>query len=240
METKSRHIVWWPTHTFSVELLSCEELNLGLAQLILDHEARTLEVPGSEVAGLTKGLTTQWQTYNVLNWPHRECGLLREILLTGVHDFITQFADPLDPEFQILGIAAWANVLRRGQSLRLHHHDQAFINAHYLVRTGHEADSPAALSEANRNESGYTVYYRPGFIERSHGERHGETLNPWDADWRVSIPATPGRLVFFPSYVRHEVRSYVGEDARISIAFDFYIRKQEPLIYFGGPQWFVP
>src|SRR5262249_40089245 len=158
-----------------------------------EHEARTVELAGSPVAGMATGLTTQWRNYNLLNWPQSECMILREAVLTGLRAFISQFADPEDPAYRILGVAAWANVLRTGQSLHLHHHDQAFVNAHYLVASGHEKDSPMAAAEAARNESGYTVYYRPGFIERSHGERQGETINPWDADWRISAPPTPGR-----------------------------------------------
>jgi hypothetical protein len=116
--------------------------------------------------------------------------------------------------------------LRHGESMHIHHHDQAFMNAHYIV--------------CCEDGGGETVYYRPGFIERSHGERLGETVNPWDADWRVCVPPKAGRLMFFPSYLRHEVRPYLGQNERISVAFDFYLRQQEPLIHFGGERWFVP
>src|ERR1700744_3913099 len=139
MRRRSSPDVWWPTPILVVELVNCSEFNQELAHIILEQERRLLAgSQGSPVAGLQKGLTTLWRNYNVLNWNFPACTELRLAVLSAAMDYFSQIADANDPEYRILGISAWANVLRYGQSLQVHHHDQAFVNAHYFVQTGHE------------------------------------------------------------------------------------------------------
>src|SRR5262249_4640845 len=89
-------------------------------------------------------------------------------------------------------------------------------------------------------DSGYTVYFRPGFLDRSHGGKASMAPSPWDDDWRIQSPPREGRFFFFPSFVRHEVRPYFGQTQRISIAMDVFLREQELPMYFGGARWYVP
>jgi hypothetical protein len=141
------------------------------------------------------------------------------------------------PDFQPSGISCWANVLRHGQALQVHHHDPAFVSAHYIVNSG---SGPADSTEENLSESGHTVYFRPGFLERSHGGKSSAMPSPWDDNWRISVKPTEGKLFFFPSYVRHEVRPYFGNGHRISIAMDVFLRSQQLPMSFRGVRWFVP
>jgi hypothetical protein len=136
---------------------------------------------------------------------------------------------------EIQGISCWANNLRTGQYQLVHHHDPAFVSAHYTVSSGNEGESLAPSSD-----SGHTVYFRPGFMDRSHGGKQNGSVSPWDDGWQISRPAKAGQMIVFPSYVRHEVRPHFGRGERISIAMDFFVKRQEALIYFGGPRWFVP
>jgi hypothetical protein len=58
----------------------------------------------------------------------------------------------------------------------------------------------------------------------------------------ISETPTEGRLFFFPSYVRHEVRANLEDQPRISIAMDFYVEGQasSKLLHFAPPRWYVP
>jgi hypothetical protein len=227
--------VWWPTPVLAVENVDSDAFNRSLADIIRQAERRfATEARPAPVAGLDDGLTIHWKDYNVLKLPHPECEQLKGMFLDALRAYFKQFCDPDHPDYKILGIASWANVLRHGDGMHIHHHDQAFVNAHYYVQAG---DIPSPSPHA---EHGHTVYYRPGFFERSHGERLGGVMNPWDVDWRVSLAPRVGHFMFFPGYVRHEVRPYLGNGERISVAFDVYVAKQEPLSYFGGPEWLVP
>lgn len=227
--------IWWPTHILLIQHKHSKELNAGLARIILEKErelvAKGMPMP---IAGLEEGLTTHWQEFNVLNWENPECKELRKLVLNGVREYFKWIGEnPDSPELKIAGISCWANVLRTGESLDIHHHDPGFASAHYTVQTGREEGADPVT-----RDSGFTSYYRPGFLERSQGV--GQAISPWDHDWRVSNPPTGGNMIFFPSYVRHEVRPNLEKRERISIAMDIYVKKQKALIHFGGPRWFVP
>jgi hypothetical protein len=226
--------VWWPTPILVVQHPGAAALNQRLAEIILQKEREILERERpTPVAGVQEGLTAYWLKYNVLNWEFPECRAFADLVVSGAREFLRINTPPGDEGYEIGGISCWANVLRHGESLDIHHHDPGFLSAHYTVQGGHEdtgRDQP--------NHSGHTVYYRPGFVERSHGD--ASFGSPWDDDWRLSVRPREGNMTFFPSYVRHEVRSYLGCRERISIALDIYVKKQQVPFYFAPPRWYVP
>lgn len=228
----------WTIPSVSLFLTDAARLNRALERILLEEESRIkAQEKGVPVAGLESGLTTHWLKYNVLNWRYPEIEEFRAYVLRGFREFCSAIGHPDDPKFKISGISCWANVLRNRQALHIHHHDPAFVSAHYTVTAGHDD------TNANNDvvgDSGHTIYYRPGFFDRSHGEEGLSVSSPWDHEWRIDSRPTAGRLIFFPSYVRHEVRPYSGDSYRISIAMDVFVKMQEYPIHFGGPRWFVP
>jgi hypothetical protein len=230
----------WSTPTLTVELENVKEFNQRLAQIILDKEREIISKgKPTTVAGLTEGLTTHWLEYNVLNWEYPETVKFRHFVLSGLREFLKLVGDPDDPALKISGISCWANILRYGEGLEIHHHDPAFVSMHYHVQCDSQSDDQHSR-KGERENAGNTVYFRPGFFDRSHGGEAAGLTSPWDSDWRLSVKPVEGRLFFFPSYVRHEVRPNLGKNERISIALDAYVKKQEALIYFAPPRWFVP
>jgi uncharacterized protein (TIGR02466 family) len=227
----------WPTPVLSVEVCGAEDLNRGLARAILSRESAILAGKATPVAGLNDGLTTHWMEYNVLNWDAPACVEFRGIALRGLREYFATFGNPDEPKYAIAGISCWANILRFGQSLEIHHHDPAFASAHYMVQCG--APEEGAGDGAR---SGYTTYFRPGFIERTMGGEKAGPTSPWDGDWHLSEPPREGRLYIFPSYVRHEVRPNLSQTPRISIALDVYLRAQQAskLLLFAPPRWYRP
>lgn len=225
---------WWATPIVTVEPADAPALNLRLAEAILEKEREILaQQTPTRVAGVEAGLTAYWLTYNVLHWDRSEIRLLAEMVMSGYDEYRRALGYADDAGYDVLGISCWANVLRHGESLAIHHHDPGFVSAHYTVASGYSGSGPKP------NEGGHTIYYRPGFVERSHGDTSFGSL--WDDDWRISVPATAGRMTFFPSYVRHEVKTHLGDSHRISIALDIYVKKQRQMpFYFGKPRWFVP
>ena len=226
--------VWWPTPIVVVELTEAARLNDALARIILEKEREVLaQATPTAVAGIDHGLTSHWLEYNVLNWEYPEIQEFAGLVLHGAKEFMTHVgAVDEHGEDAIAGISCWANVLRHGESLEIHHHDPAFVSAHYTVRSGRTQDGNG------QGDSGNTVYYRPGFIDRSQGD--STFGGPWDGDWRISVPPRDGRMTLFPSYVRHEVKAHLGPGERISIAMDIYTRKQRVPFYFAPPRWHVP
>jgi Putative 2OG-Fe(II) oxygenase len=223
---------WWPTTVLVAEHGNPAGFNDRLAAIILrkEREIKARETPQT-IAGVSHGFTAYWTKYNVLNWSEPECAQLTTLFMDAINAFIGGVADPSDADYRIRGISCWANVLRQGESLDIHHHDPGFVSAHYIVKSGF------IDTRVDGSESGNTVYYRPGFIERSQGDVFG---GPWDSDWRISVPAVEGVLTLFPSYVRHEVKTYLGQSERITVALDVYVRKQNMPYHFAPPRWYVP
>jgi hypothetical protein len=243
LEITTKASVLWPTQTLAIEIKNAGELNRGLARVILEKEREMKSTKSTPVAGLSEGLTTHWLEYNVLKWNHPAIEEFRNLVLTGLREYFSLIGDPNDPGLKIAGISCWANVLRQGESLAVHHHDPAFVSAHYQVQSDYSTDGNGLNGSNGRaatNDAGNTVYFRPGFLDRSHGGKAAGPTSPWDEDWRISVPPVSGKLFFFPSYVRHEVRPNMGTVERISIAMDVFIKRQESPIYFGGPRWLVP
>jgi hypothetical protein len=227
----------WPTPVLAI-YHDVDDLNRRLAQIITQMEQYVTSTGNAtSVAGLEEGLTTHWMEYNVLNWDFPECRTFRQMVLDGARSYFELLGDPDEPRFRICGISCWANILRFGQSLAIHHHDPGFASAHYCVQSGREKGAAPVVSD-----SGQTRYYRPGFVERSMGGDQAGPTSPWDNDWLLSETPTEGRLFFFPSYVRHEVRPNLENYPRITIAMDFYIEGQvsSKLLHFAPPRWFVP
>jgi hypothetical protein len=234
MDNQRIHVkTWWPTTIIVGNHHDRADFNERLAAIIMrkEREIKAANDTPQPIAGVQDGLTAYWTKFNVLNWREPECGDLAAMMLEGINAFIRTVGDPDDPDYAISGISCWANVLRPGESLDIHHHDPGFASAHYIVQGGESG------SEKHGTESGHTVYFRPGFMERSHGDVMG---SPWDSDWRISVPAVTGTLTVFPSYVRHEVKTYMGGTERITVALDVYINKQNVPFRFAPPRWYVP
>jgi hypothetical protein len=239
LETIKKPQMLWPTPTLSVEIKNPETFNRALTQIIFEKEREIkAKLKTTPVAGLTEGLTTHWLEYNVLKWDYPEIREFRQLVLSGLREYFSLLGNPNDPGFKVSGISCWANVLRSGESLAVHHHDPAFVSAHYQVQSG--AGESGDSKSSGKTDAGSTVYFRPGFLDRSHGGKAAGPTSPWDSDWRISTPPVGGKLFFFPSYVRHEVRPYMGSAERISIAMDVFVNKQESPIYFGSARWYVP
>ena len=227
---------WWDTPIVKIRNEDPSGFNQRLTQIILEKEKEiTAKGNSTTVAGLTKGLTTHWMEYNVLNWDFPECRELRKMVLFGYQEFLKAANFDKKPGMEIVGISCWANVLRPGEAIQVHHHDPSFASAHYMVKTGMETGE-----SLESIDSGETIYFRPGFMDRSHGGKANGMVSPWDDDWRICSKPNPGGMTFFPSYVRHEVRPNLGTSERISIAMDIFVKAQNAMIYFGGPRWYVP
>lgn len=226
----------WPIPTLTVTIEQPEAFNARFAEIILEEERRIVGGAGpTEVAGVTDGLSAYWLKFNVLNWKYPEIDEFRAVVLSGLRQWISAVGDPGDPNLAVAGISCWANVLRYGERLTIHHHDPAFVSAHYTVQSGFDDGFGTGAVDA-----GNTVYFRPGFMDRSHGGDAYLLTSPWDDDWRIETEPKPGRLFFFPSYLRHEVRPYLGKTARISVAMDVFLKRQNMPFYYGGTRWLVP
>ena len=87
-------------------------------------------------------------------------------------------------------IHGWANILRKGEWVSLHHH----------------------MADAHTYISG--TYYLTTVATNL------KLINPIRVDQTDVFPTQKGNIIMFPSYVPHESSIYEGDELRISIAFD--------------------
>ena len=229
---------FWETPVVKIHNNKAEEFNARLAQIIRQKEKEiTSKGKPTPVGGLTEGISAHWMEYNVLKWDYPECQRLKDMVLEGFQVFLNAAKLNDKPGMEIVGISCWANIIKPGQAIQVHHHDPSFCSVHYTVTTGMEGGK---IVDPVDSDSGETIYFRPGFMDRSHGGVANGVVSPWDDDWRIRTTPKPGRLTFFPSYVRHEVRPNHGTSDRISIAMDIFVKRNNAMMHFGGPRWFVP
>lgn len=144
--------------------------------------------------GVKEGLSALWETYNVLQWPLRECELLHGIFLTGYFEYLQIAQKFYTDEFPRV-IQCWANVIRGPL----------------------EDEVPHQHNENPLNIVG--VYYVSGDYKSSGSlcfyDKDGDTTRKI-FDLKPQI----GDLVFFPAPVIHGKGKYNEREPRISVAFD--------------------
>jgi uncharacterized protein (TIGR02466 family) len=103
----------------------------------------------------------------------------------------------------------WANVLRNGNYNTIHNHPESVWSGVYYVDAGSVIDDSL---------SGLLEFCDPRpFVEMtaSPGAPFGRPLR---------IQPEPGLMVLFPSWLYHHVHPYVGDGARVSIAFNVALK----------------
>ena len=99
----------------------------------------------------------------------------------------------------------WVNLMGRGTAHGLHLHPLSTISGTYYVAT--PPGSPGLKLEDPRLERFMAAPPRGGAQARNHS-------------W-VTLPARPGQLVLFESWLRHEVPAHRTTAQRVSISFNY-------------------
>lgn len=107
---------------------------------------------------------------------------------------------------------AWFHVTRRGGFFGIHNHPMASWSGVYCVSSGEH--------DANRPESGQLSFINPFIMNTMFMDAGVAQLqSPFTYASRV-FNLQAGDLVFFPSWVLHEVKPFLGNGERITVAFN--------------------
>ena len=184
----------------SIDWPGCEAMNEALATLVLDEEAAD---------DLGRGIRSNaggWQSRgNLLMRPEPAIVQLKQMMETTIFDLLGALVrkDSGERTFTLM-FDSWANVCRNGNYNVVHTHPNAMWSIVYYVQSG-KADESIPYS---------------GLLE---------LLDPREASNYIQVPNTvldarmfidnyPGRMVVFPSWMKHMVHPFIGEGVRISIA----------------------
>ena len=184
----------------SIDWPDVEEMNEQLYELVLAEEQADDEGRGirSNAGG--------WQSRGNLLMRSEPCIVrLKQMMETTIFELLGALVRPDSGErtFKLM-FDSWANVCRNGNYNVVHSHPNAMWSIVYYVSSG-EPDQSIPYS---------------GLLE---------LLDPREATSYIQVPNTvldarmfitnrPGRMVVFPSWMKHMVHPFIGTGVRVSIA----------------------
>jgi len=199
---------YFATPVALVTLPDAATLNPELKRVILERASRDQGVQHSNLGG--------WQS----SWDLEEWGgAPARRLLDAARDVATRLTS--DRAGGAVRIAwqtnAWANVNRKGHGNEFHTHPGAYWSGTYYVDDGGIAADHAlgGAFEMQDPRGVAPAMYAPllGFAVPG-GQSAGAS--------ELIYPAS-GQFILFPSWLQHGVRPYLGDQMRISVAFNFSV-----------------
>lgn len=186
-----------------------DRFNTELAELVLarEHEAAGRDTIRSNAGG--------WQSPgNLITWREPCIDVFRRRIEKTVSGLLQQLVRDKgsNRSFNLL-IDAWANVNRNGDYNVAHTHPNCMWSGCYYVTPG-QPDPKVTWN-------GLLELFDPR--EAANYVQVSNTV----LDARTLIDNKPGRMLLWPSWLRHMVHPYVGEGTRISIAFNVNVVEQK-------------
>lgn len=186
-----------------------DRFNAELAELVLAREQK--ETSRNTVRSNAGG----WQSPgNLITWREPCIDVFRRRIEKTVSGLLQQLVrdNGSNRSFKLL-IDAWANANRSGDYNVAHTHPNCMWSGCYYVTPG----QPDPKIKWN----GLLELFDPR--EAANYVQVPNTV----LDARTLIDNKPGRMLLWPSWLRHMVHPYVGEGTRISIAFNVNVVEQK-------------
>ncbi len=195
MFAKSSTLAFFPTFVWVYDLKpgDAESLNAAI------FEKLSGAIPMSQYSTASHSLQTDT---NLHEFP--EFAPLVEFAMEAagkIVDFLEHEPSPL----KITG--CWANISPPGAHHREHSHPNNFLSGVYYVKASEGGDT---INFHDPRLQAHAVAPRVKKLSTKHAAS-------------VNVTVKPGRMVFFPSWLRHSVDANTGNDMRLSIAFNLMI-----------------
>ncbi len=110
---------------------------------------------------------------------------------------------------------AWFHITRKPGYFTNHNHPMASWSCVYCVDSGGRPE--------NHPESGVTRFFHPNPNANYYMDAGNVNLQGNFSIASVNLKLEAGQMVFFPSYLMHEVTAHMGTGDRITIAVNFWI-----------------
>ncbi len=187
-----------------------DDLNKQLEALVLKCESET---QGQRQYRSNAG---GWQSPgNLITWPDEPVQELKRRIETLAFSLIDQIIRDQGRQRQFRLITdAWANVNRHGDYNVVHTHPNCMWSGVYYVTKGQPDPSIA--------QNGLLEILDPR--EAANYIQIKNTI----LDGREFVENVPGRMLLWPSWMKHMVHPYSGEGARVSIAYNVTAVEEQP------------
>ncbi len=202
---ESDTLVWWTTPVMRRRFPDSESgaVNKELKALILSRSESHKSVQKSNQGG--------WHSdEDFLSWGGPAIAQLQNWIVAAFQTLTEVTSDGQAYQGK-LELNAWANLNRQGDYNLVHTHPSCVWSGVYYVDAG---DPP----NADRPKSGAIEFLDP----RAGAEMMAAPGLPF-GETKSFIPET-GQMIVFPSWLKHMVHPYWGDNDRISIAFNIRVR----------------
>lgn len=201
----------------SIDWPDVEEMNQAIYDLVLAEEQA--DDHGRGIRSNSGG----WQSRgNLLMRPEPSIVKLKNMMETAVFELLGALVrkDGSERMFTLM-FDSWANVCRNGNYNIVHSHPNAMYSIVYYVSSGKPDESipHSGMLELLDPREATTFIQVPNTI----------------LDARMFITNRPGRMVVFPSWMKHMVHPFVGSGVRISIACNVNVLEE---VHTSTPQDF--
>lgn len=117
-------------------------------------------------------------------------------------------------------INGWANINRKGHANLPHIHPGAYWSAVYYVKT----DAPNDISKDSSKGGAFKMFDPRGGLPLMYAPTLRMGMEGYTAagNFELHYPKS-GECLIFPAWLSHAVTPYLGDDERISLAFNFSI-----------------
>ena len=208
---KSVHMLF-ATPLVSHDWPNSEQFNQDLEKVVRNSEENDNEGVG------TRSNAGGWQSPgNLITWKDPVIEIFRQRIEKLVSNLLQEVARDTgnNRSFSLL-IDAWANINRKGDYNVVHTHPNCMYSGVYYVNQGDP--------EKTIPYSGLLEILDPREAANYVQIRH----SVFDA--REFVENIPGRMLLWPSWLKHWVHPYQGKGERISVAFNVnVIEKEEKL-----------
>ena len=194
-----------------------EALNAELMPLIRGRRE-------ADPAGLSRSNRQGWHSdLNIFQWGGPAIRKLGERAIANANGITVDLRQPAGPRYR-WDCRGWANSLRQGGSNQYHSHSGAYWSAVYFVDDGYGGSADPALGgeiEFEDPRMPMVTMEEPDLRFRPH--RDGPV-----PEHEIFLRPVTGQMLMFPGWLRHGVRTYLGDGERMSIAINLVATRIEP------------
>lgn len=161
--------------------------------------------------------------FQLFDWPEQCVQDLRVFCWQNLYRLIGELNGYDRSVLSRLHIAAssWFHITRRGGFFGIHNHPMASWSGVYCVDAGRD--------DGSHPESGTLTFVSPLASSMMYVDMANANLKSPFTYGTQPVRLEPGQLVIFPSWLLHDVKPFIGDGERITVAFNSWFRLEGPL-----------
>jgi uncharacterized protein (TIGR02466 family) len=209
----------------------CGEMNRDLKLLFLSRESDEYR---NKMRNSSDDTLVFESNFDLFTWEQKCVQALKQFMTSCVLEtigMVNKYQRKTVEEFDVYA-DAWYHITRNGGYFTNHNHPMASWSAVYCVTDG--------ISEGESQDSAVTRFFHPQTAASTYLDAGNLNMNeaPFGFGHQV-FKLQAGQILIFPSWVYHEVSSYMGNTERITVAVNYWFNHPNmnpqigPKIYSG-------